>query len=321
MIIWCNTVFDAPATRLLRESLAGHTLIEASTATTDVLMPGAPDPALAEAELAFGQPAFEQVMAPRRLRWVHLSTAGYTLYDRDDLRAELRSRDIPLTTSSDVFADPCAQHVLAMMLGHARQLPQSVVDQLTTRGWAYEARRYESNLLNGRSVLIFGFGAIGRLLAAYLAPFGMDVAAVRRTATGDEGVRLVSPEDLCAALGAADHVVNLLPENAGTRGYFDAAKFGGMKRGACFYNVGRGRTVDQGALLATLQARHLGCAYLDVTDPEPLPPEHPLWSVPNCFITPHTAGGRRDQDPALVRHFLENLARLERGEPMLNRVI
>jgi phosphoglycerate dehydrogenase-like enzyme len=74
-------------------------------------------------------------------------------------------------------------------------------------------------------------------------------------------------------------------------------------------------------LLAALESRHLGCAYLDVTDPEPLPPDHPLWSAPNCFITPHTGGGRRDQDEALVRHFLANLARLERGEPLANRVI
>lgn len=321
MIIWCNTAFDRPAARLLRESLSGHTLVEASTASTDVLVPGAPDPALAEADIAFGQPAVTQLLIARKLRWVHLSSAGYTFYDRDDLRAALRVRGVPLTTSSDVFADPCAQHVLSMMLAHARRLPDSMRDQLTTRGWAYEARRYESRMLTGESVLIFGFGAIGRRLAALLAPLGMDVAAVRRTPAGDEGVRLVAPEDLVAALGAADHVVNLLPDNAGTRGFFDVAKFAAMKRGACFYNVGRGTTVEQPALLAALDSRHLGAAGLDVTDPEPLPPEHPLWRAPNCLITPHTAGGRVDQDPALVRHFLENVARFERGKPLLNRVV
>jgi phosphoglycerate dehydrogenase-like enzyme len=321
MVIWSNTVFVASATRLLRAGLNGHTLIEATTATTDVLVPGVPDPALAEADVAFGQPATEQLLAPQRLRWVHLSTAGFTPYDRDDLHSTLRARGVALTTSSDVFADPCAQHVLALMLAHARRLPDSMRDQLTTRGWAYEARRYESRLLTGESVLIFGFGAIGRRLAALLAPFGMDVAAVRRTPAGDEGVRLVAPDDVIAALGAADHVVNLLPDNAGTRGFFDAAKFAAMKRGACFYNVGRGTTVDQAALVAALESRHLGAAGLDVTDPEPLPPDHPLWSAPNCIITPHTAGGRLDQDEAIVRHFLANLARLERGEPLANRVI
>jgi phosphoglycerate dehydrogenase-like enzyme len=321
MIIWSNTLFVAPAARLLREGLDGHTLVEATTATADVRLPGTADPALAGADVALGQPAVVQLLAPSRLRWVHLSTAGYTAYDRADLRAALQARGVPLTTSSEVFADPCAQHVLAMMLARARRLPESMSDQLNTRGWDYEQRRFESVLLTGQSVLIFGFGSIGRRLVELLAPFGMDVAAVRRMPSGKEGVRIVAPEDLGAALGAADHVVNLLPDNNGTRGFFDAAKFAAMKPGACFYNVGRGTTVDQPSLLAALESGHLGCACLDVTDPEPLPPDHPLWGAPNCTITPHTAGGRRDQDEALVRHFLANLARLERGEPLRNRVI
>ncbi|HUF79588.1 MAG TPA: D-2-hydroxyacid dehydrogenase [Burkholderiales bacterium] len=306
---------------MLRESLNGHTLVEASTATADVLLPGTADSALAGADVALGQPAVAQLMGPSRLRWVHLSTAGYTVYDRADLRAALQARGVPLSTSSDVFADPCAQHVLAMMLARARRLPESMRDQLNTRGWDYEQRRFDSVLLTGQSVLILGFGSIGRRLAALLAPFGMDVAAVRRTPSGEEGVRIVSPQDLGAALGAADHVVNLLPDNEGTRGFFDATKFAAMKPGACFYNVGRGTTVDQAALIAALESAHLGCACLDVTNPEPLPPDHPLWRAPNCIITPHTAGGRSDQDEALVRHFLKNLARLERGEPLANRVI
>lgn len=321
MVIWCNTVFDAAGTQLLRQSLPGHTLVEATTAKADVLTPGASDPALTEADVAIGQPAVAQLLNPGRLRWVHLSTAGYTPYDRADVRDALQSRGIPLTTSSNVFADPCAQHVLAMMLARARRLPESVRDQLTTRGWDYLERRFESVLLTGQSVLIFGFGSIGRRLAELLTPFAMKVAAVRRTPIGNEGVEIVAPDALAGALAAADHVVNLLPHNSDTLGFFDASKFAAMKPGACFYNVGRGKTVDQDALLAALNSGGLGAACLDVADPEPLPPEHPLWSAPNCLITPHTAGGRRDQDPAIVNHFLANLARFERGEPLANRVI
>jgi len=321
MVIWCNTVFDAAGTELLRKSLAGHTLVEAATATADVLTPGAPDPELARADVAIGQPAVAQLLTPGRLRWVHLSTAGYTPYDRADVRDALQQRGIPLTTSSSAFADPCAQHVLAMMLARARRLPESVRDQITTRGWEYVERRFESVLLTGQSVLIFGFGSIGRRLAELLAPFEMKVAAVRRSPNGDEGVEIVGPGDVAGALAAADHVVNLLPHNGDTMGFFDSAKFAAMKPGACFYNVGRGKTVDQDALLAALNSGRLGAACLDVTNPEPLPKDHPLWSAPNCLITPHTAGGRRDQDPAIVRHFLANLARLERGEPLANRVI
>ena len=321
MVIWCNTVFNPDANRQLRECLKDHVLIEPETATASVLAAGMPDPALLEADVAFGQPDIAQLMVPHRLRWVHLSSAGYTRYDRDDLRQSLRSKGIPLTTSSDVFAESCSQHLLAMMLAQARQLPFSLVDQLTNRGWAYEKRRYDSRLMTGQSVLIFGFGTIARRLVDLLAPFKMDIAAVRRKATGDEGVPIVAPEDLGTALARADHVVNVLPLNPSTGRHFDAAKFAAMKPDACFYNVGRGPTVDQEAMREALEQGRLGFAYLDVTDPEPLPKDHPLWSTRNCFITPHTAGGRRDQDEALVRHFLENFSRLGRGEPLANRVI
>ena len=101
----------------------------------------------------------------------------------------------------------------------------------------------------------------------------------------------------------------------------DAAKFAAMKRGAIFYNIGRGGTVDQGALLDALKSGRVRCAYLDVTDPEPLPPEHPLWAQPNCFITPHTAGGAVDEFDRLAQHFLANLRAFEAGATLTNRVI
>ena len=94
-----------------------------------------------------------------------------------------------------------------------------------------------------------------------------------------------------------------------------------MKPGAVFYNIGRGTTVDQDALGEALRSGRLRAAYLDVTDPEPLPPEHPLWTTPNCVITPHTAGGHDNEWTRLVQHFLANLRRHEAGQPLLDRVI
>jgi phosphoglycerate dehydrogenase-like enzyme len=94
-----------------------------------------------------------------------------------------------------------------------------------------------------------------------------------------------------------------------------------MRPGARFYNIGRGTTVDQAALMAALRSGHLGGAYLDVMEPEPLPPDHPLWTAPNCHITPHIGGGHREQDDNLARHFLANLARIERGEPLVDRIV
>ena len=88
-----------------------------------------------------------------------------------------------------------------------------------------------------------------------------------------------------------------------------------------FYNIGRGTTVDQSALLDALHTGKLSAAYLDVTNPEPLPPDHPLWSAPNCYITPHTAGGHHDEFERLARHFIDNLRRFERGEELVDRIV
>ena len=123
-----------------------------------------------------------------------------------------------------------------------------------------------------------------------------------------------------ARLGEAQHVVNVLPHNDSTQGFFGAARFARCRPGARFYNIGRGATVDQGALAAALRTGPLETAYLDVTDPEPLPPGHELWDLPNCYITPHVAGSHADEDGRLVRHFLANLRAFEASKPLADRV-
>jgi phosphoglycerate dehydrogenase-like enzyme len=157
-------------------------------------------------------------------------------------------------------------------------------------------------------------------LADLLKPFDMQVIALRRKTYSEPGVRIVPEDDLTRVLPLADHVVNLLPENDETKNYVNRRRLGCFKRGARFYNVGRGTTVDQGALIEALESGQLDAAYLDVTDPEPLPPSHPLWSTRNCFITPHTAGGRAHQDLYVMKEFLKNLAAFEAGTPMTDRV-
>jgi phosphoglycerate dehydrogenase-like enzyme len=226
-----------------------------------------------------------------------------------------------LTNSSLVYNEPCAEHVLAFMLAEARQLPASLDTQRADRAWPTLERRAASHLLLGQNVVLLGFGAIGRRLAELLAPFHVQLTAVRRRPAGDEGVAVVTEDQLDAALASADHIVNILPENPATRHYVNAARLAVTKSGAIFYNIGRGTTVDQQALLDALRSGRLAAAYLDVTDPEPLPVDHPLWSTPNCYITPHTAGGHHDEPERLVRHFVENLRRFEHGEALLDRVI
>ena len=118
----------------------------------------------------------------------------------------------------------------------------------------------------------------------------------------------------------ADHIVNILPANDSTNLLFDAAKFSLAKPGAVFYNIGRGDTVDQTALIEVLESGHLAAAYLDVTSPEPLPADHALWRAPNCHITPHIGGGLQHEEQALLDHFVANLKRLDTGEPLQDRV-
>ncbi|UQA56797.1 D-2-hydroxyacid dehydrogenase [Polyangium aurulentum] len=321
LTVYCDSQFSDELERALREGLAAHRLVYPATRQRTNLLEAAPDPALLDAEVAFGQPPVRGLLQAPRLRWVHITSAGYARYDTPEVRNALAAKGTVLTNSSTVYADPCAEHLLAMMLAMARRLPDSLDAQRTNRSWESDALRVRSFLLKGRTVLLLGYGAIGRRLSELLAPFGARLLIVRRNAVGDEPGVVVRESELDAALAAADHVANVLPDSAATRGFLSAARIARLREGAFVYNVGRGSTVDEPALVAALASGKLGGAYLDVTAEEPLPPEHPLWSLPNCYITPHTAGGRREEHLALVEHFLDNLARFERGERLIDRVI
>jgi phosphoglycerate dehydrogenase-like enzyme len=321
LTIWCNTKLVPAAAQQLVEGAHGHRVIWAATASASVLAAGQADQSLQEADIAFGQPPVDDCFSAKKLQWIQLSTAGYTRYDREDFKEALKSRGAKLTNASSVFAEPCAQHVLAMMLALGRNILPSYQAQLGDHGWHYEKRRYHSRLLTGQTVLMLGFGAIGRRLAELLTPFHMTLMAVRRQTRSERAVRIIPEGNISASLGEADHVINLLPENDVTRHYVNARRLSCFKPGAKFYNVGRGATVDQEALLDALASARLGAAYLDVTEPEPLPPEHRLWTAPNCFITPHTAGGRHDQDEALAQLFIANLTAFETGRALIDRVV
>jgi phosphoglycerate dehydrogenase-like enzyme len=321
LTIWCNAKFAEGPARLLAEGTRAHRLVFSGLTSANVLDAGRSDPVLRTADIAFGQPDVGDCLGNPRLRWVEVTTAGYTRYDTPEFRENFRARGAAFTNASGVFAEPCAQHVLAMMLALGRQLLPSYRDQLGDHAWHYFQRRRDSRLLGGQTVLLLGFGAIGRRLAELLAPFGMTVYAVRRQTRSEPGVRIVPEEDLTRVLPLADHVVNILSHNDSTHNYVNARRLAWFKPGARFYNVGRGTTVDQRALLEALQSGRLGAAYLDVFETEPLPPDDPLWAVPNCYLTPHTAGGRGDQDEAIVRHFLRNLEAFEQGGALTDRMV
>jgi phosphoglycerate dehydrogenase-like enzyme len=311
--VWCNVPLGATDLATLRAGLGPHHLLHGDA--------GAERSALDQADVAFGQPDADLCAARPRLRWIHLSTAGYTTFDRPAIRAALVGRATPLSTSSSVYSEPCAQHLLAFMLAEARQLRRSARHQHGDRAWPKDTTRAACTLLGGQIVALVGFGSIARRLCELLAPLGLELVGVRREPRGGEPVPVVPLAQLDELLARAEHVIDMLPANGESQRFFDRARLAKIRRGATFYNIGRGTTVDHEALLEALVGGQIGAAYLDVTDPEPLPPEHPLWTVPTCTITPHAAGGHGNEKTRIVRHFLGNFARHLGGQPLVDRVV
>jgi phosphoglycerate dehydrogenase-like enzyme len=331
LTIWCNQDLTPEAMAALRDGIGDDRLILPSEFTDNLgqrvapaewsgnFSAGVKNSELALADIAFGQPDPEMIIWSPNLRWIQITSAGYTRYDRPDVREALEDHDTVFTNSSSVYADPCAQHLLGFMLSETRQLLPAWIDQRGRRTWRHGLRP-QMRLLRGENVLIVGYGAIGERLAQLLQPFGAVVTGLRRRVRGDELVSTFGLEHLAEKLPMADHVVNILPAHPTTNHFFGQEAFALLKPGAVFYNMGRGATVDQTALMAALGSGRLAAAYLDVTDPEPLPAEHPLWDAPNCYITPHIGGGFAGEHLHLVRHFLANLARFRAKEPLLDVV-
>ncbi len=209
-----------------------------------------------------------------------------------------------------------SEWVVAMILAMGHRLPEFLEAQ--HRGeWDRDiAEPAESSILaadlEGKTVLVVGHGSIGKAVALRLAPFGAKVIGVAQHAR--EGVQPV--DALPRLLPDADVVVDLLPSTPDTQKFVNAKFFARMKPGALFVNAGRGRTVDTNALLDSLRAGHTRAA-LDVTDPEPLPADHPLWHAPNVLITPHIAGTVARWESRAYRFAGDQLRRYAAGEPLL----
>ena len=258
------------------------------------------------------------LQAANRLRWMHASGAGVERYEL----AQIAARGVMLTNSSGVSAPNMAEHVLGMMIALTRCFPRLLRAQ-TQRVWRDEATHREVGELQGQTVLVVGIGEIGRAVAQRAAAFGMRVNGLRRRAgesppAGFDNVFAIG--DLHAALAEADHVVVTLPSTSHSRGLFDAAAFAAMKPGAAIYNVGRGPVIDTAALIAALESGHLGGAGLDVTDPEPLPADSPLWDMENVLITAHTSGATPRYWERQADLIADNIRRIQRGDAPRNLV-
>jgi phosphoglycerate dehydrogenase-like enzyme len=282
---------------------------------------------LADADALLGALSPTLLEAGRDLRWVQIPAAGIERYAR---MPGLADRDIVVTNAQRIFAPGGAEHVLALVLALARRLPVSLELQRQRRWDAhavtgpspYVGDGSELLELRGRTLLVAGLGGIGTETARLAAGIGMRVTATRNSSR--EGPAFVSyvgsPDELTDLAAEADVIVNALPFTAETDDAFDAAVFDAMKPGALFVNVGRGGTVDTEALVRALREGGLGGAGLDVTDPEPLPPEHELWGMSNVIITPHIGGDSDRHQERMFLLFQENLRRFAAGEPLLSVV-
>jgi len=319
--VFCDAHLGEPILQLLRDGIAPHQLVLPQGKGGSVLSVAPTDPALFEADVALGQPDVAGVLKAEKLRWLQVTSAGFTRYDTAEFRAAAKARGLAFTNSSSVYAEACAEHVFAFMMANARQLPMALHTRCASGTPEWNQIRYRSTCLLGQEAVILGYGAIAARLVEMLAPFRMKITALRRQPRGDEGIRVVMEADLASALATADHVINILPDNAASIGFISKERLAQMKSGAVFYNIGRGTTVDQAALDASLRSGHLAAAWLDVTDPEPLPEDHPLLTAPNCHITPHTAGGHPNESETLARYFLDNFKRFIANEPLRDRVM
>lgn len=249
-------------------------------------------------------------------RWIHSLAAGVDGCATSD---RVRNGVTAVTNSARIFGPQVADHAMALTLALTRNLGPAMEAQRDG-----EWRRDGLNLLElqGKTMLIAGLGGIGEAIAQRAKAFGMRVTATRNSSReGPPTVDYVGLADELPTLAAeADVVVNVLPLTPQTTALYDADFFRGMPSHAFFVNVGRGKSVVTGDLIAALRKGDIAGAGLDVTEPEPLPRAHALWQAPNVIITPHTGGGSDGSQRRRWAVVQENLRRYVAGEPLLNLV-
>jgi len=256
-----------------------------------------------------------EVADSAKLQWVHTSAVAVETM----CLPELFARGIVVSNSRGVQAVPIAEHVMAVVLAFAKQLPFALEHQ---RHAVWSQNQFVGDrlpwLLKGRTLGVIGVGTIGSEIAARANAFGMRVIAMRRRATASvPGIeRVFGPEQLYPFLSQCHVLVIAAPLTPQTHSLLGAAQLAQLPKGAVLVNVGRAKILDTDALVDALESGHLGGASLDVFPQEPLPPEHRLWKMPNVILTPHTSGFRQGHWDDVVDLFAENLERFRRGEPL-----
>ena len=272
--------------------------------------------ALEDADIIIGNIAPDLVKKASQLKWLQLNSAGANEY----CRPGILQAGVTLTNATGAYGLALSEHMLAQTLAMMKKLYLYYDNQHQSQ-WHDEG---PVTSLYGATVVVVGFGNIGRNFGQRVKAMGAHVIGLRRRqgAVPPEADEMGDMAHFNDYLAQADIVASCLPDTPETYHIYDAARFGAMKKGAYFVNVGRGTNVDQKALRDAVVAGHLAGAALDVTDPEPLPPSDPLWQTPGIYITPHISGGYHLQatHDYIVRIAADNLKRYLAGDPLENIV-
>lgn len=296
--------------------------------------PNVPDKAWAQAEVLYTVNKLPLPEQAPRLRWIQFHSAGI---DHAVKEVVFETPDISLTTTNGIHAVNMAEFSLAMMLAFSYKIPEMLRFQAKADWSKDRTTIFPSLTLRGQTLGIVGYGAIGRELARQANALGMTVLAIKRDVmhpaddtsyrepeTGDPKgeipARLYPPEAIASMAAACDFLVLIMPLTNATRGMINADVLKAMKKTAVLINVARGGVVDEAALIEALKDGEIAGAALDVFAAEPLPPESPLWAMPNVIISPHIAGLRADYHARAAEVFAENLRRYLNGESLLNLV-
>lgn len=266
----------------------------------------------------------EALSVAHKLRWLHVPMAGVDAV----LHEDLVKSGVTVTHSGGTSSVCMAEQAIGSMIYFSRAF-DIAVEQKARRVWDRTRIAERADRLYGTTVLIVGFGSVGREIAVRARCFGMKVVGIRRNPEAGAGdayggltgaVEIHGPEALRELLPRADWVVLTVPLTRETERMFGREEFAAMKPGSVLINISRGKVVDEEALIEALAVGPMAAAALDVFDEEPLPPESPLWGMPNVLITPHIAGTFRAYTETVVSIFMKNLERYVKGEPLYNVV-
>ena len=271
---------------------------------------------LKDVDILLGNQPPAKVATMPNLKWVQLNSAGADRYCKPGILPE----SVQLTNATGAYGLALSEHLLALLLAMMKKL-YKYYDNQKDHDWHDEGT---VTTLKDATVVIVGFGDIGRYFGRIVKALGAHVIGIRRRegAIPPEADEMGHLDKLDEYLSRADIVVSALPGTPATEGLYTAEKFAAMKQGAFFLNVGRGTAVDQKALADALKSGHLAGAAVDVANPEPLPKDDPLWDAPNMYITPHISGEWHLPNTwdKVIEISTRNLKKFFAGEPLDNIV-